>query len=317
MATNGLDTSAAGDGVSADEETYPLALMRSRIPSLSASEARVATVIVDRPIETMRWSASELGDAAGVSAATVVRTCRSLGFDGLPELRLAIARDVGWAPLVIEREEPSEPVAILGDMVRATRAALDDAALSVNAATFAAVVDAILAADHIVLASSGDTHPLAQDFAFRLSSMGRPTQFTPDTITQHVAARRLQPGDLCISVSNSGNNALSLGVALAAKAAGATLVGITATPGSRLGRHSDLVLRVGGSSGSIRVQTAVNSVAFLLLMRALLAAVGAKLGVSDQDVVRHTLDAMSGFTFRDPPPPAVPGPASPSPRRRQ
>jgi hypothetical protein len=40
--------------------SYPLALIRSQLSALSASEARVAATILERPYAAMYWSAADL-----------------------------------------------------------------------------------------------------------------------------------------------------------------------------------------------------------------------------------------------------------------
>lgn len=80
------------------DSSYILERVRSLIGTLSASELRVAQVILDQPHDVVNWSAAELGQHSGASGATVVRTCRRLGFAGLRDLRMTLACDLGWPP---------------------------------------------------------------------------------------------------------------------------------------------------------------------------------------------------------------------------
>ncbi|GGF50844.1 transcriptional regulator [Azorhizobium oxalatiphilum] len=66
---------------------------------LRPAEQRMARFFVDQKSTVLLNSAAEIAEKAGTSDATVVRTARSLGFDGLAGLREAILSDItGPAP---------------------------------------------------------------------------------------------------------------------------------------------------------------------------------------------------------------------------
>jgi DNA-binding MurR/RpiR family transcriptional regulator len=62
----------------------------ARFDSLTATERRVARYLADHPQEAAFASAEELGRATGTSDASVVRTAKALGFDGLPGLKRSL-----------------------------------------------------------------------------------------------------------------------------------------------------------------------------------------------------------------------------------
>jgi DNA-binding MurR/RpiR family transcriptional regulator len=59
----------------------------ARLPDLAPAEQQVVRFVLANPSEVLFLTAGELGDAAGTSDATVVRTAKTLGYSGLPELR--------------------------------------------------------------------------------------------------------------------------------------------------------------------------------------------------------------------------------------
>ncbi len=289
----GHDVTATPQGA----PSYPLALIRSALDTLATSERRVAEVILERPYDAIASSAAALARQAGTSPATVVRACRSLGFDGLPHLRLELARDLSWG--TFDAPAPAtEPAAILVEMVEMAERTLHTLLSSVTAHSFDAVVGPVRAARRVLLVASGDTHALCSDLAFRLTSAGRVAEFSPDTILQHVSAALLGPGDVCIALSNSGSNALTLRAVDSAKRAGATIVAVTASPRSRLVALADETLVVGGPAASLGLQTAVNSAAFLLTLRALTIAVGDQLGTTNAAAVKQVFDTLAHYHRR-------------------
>jgi DNA-binding MurR/RpiR family transcriptional regulator len=62
----------------------------SKLGSLTATERRVAEYLSAHPQEAAFSSAEELGRATGTSDASVVRTAKALGFDGLPGLKRSL-----------------------------------------------------------------------------------------------------------------------------------------------------------------------------------------------------------------------------------
>ncbi len=64
------------------------------VDRLSPTEQRVARFFIDRKQDVLLNSAVQIAELAGASDATVVRTARALGFDGLSSLREALLADL-------------------------------------------------------------------------------------------------------------------------------------------------------------------------------------------------------------------------------
>ena len=90
-----------------------LTRIRSSLPTLAASEARVANWVMQQPEKIMELSMAQVARACGVSDTTVLRFCRNTGFQGYTDLKLSIARDLTSATQVIhddiaEGDAPAE-----------------------------------------------------------------------------------------------------------------------------------------------------------------------------------------------------------------
>jgi len=68
--------------------------LAARRAALTPTEQRVADQIVANMSETLTMSAMQIAHCVGVSDATVVRSVRALGFEGLPALRVALAEEL-------------------------------------------------------------------------------------------------------------------------------------------------------------------------------------------------------------------------------
>ncbi|MEO7126253.1 MAG: hypothetical protein ABI382_06195 [Nakamurella sp.] len=63
-------------------------------PSLPPSERRVVNTLLADLSGVVDCTAQELAERAGVSRASVIRTAQTLGYDGYPQLRVALAREL-------------------------------------------------------------------------------------------------------------------------------------------------------------------------------------------------------------------------------
>ncbi|MDN5548964.1 MAG: MurR/RpiR family transcriptional regulator, partial [Rhodococcus sp. (in: high G+C Gram-positive bacteria)] len=68
-----------------------LARIRASLSSLSPAELRIAEIIEADPSLASTLTVNDLAERASTSTATVVRTAKRLGFEGYPQLRLALA----------------------------------------------------------------------------------------------------------------------------------------------------------------------------------------------------------------------------------
>ena len=62
----------------------------NQIPSFHASEVAIADSILSNPDLASRMNISQIADRSGTSVASVVRFCKTLGFKGYPEFRMAL-----------------------------------------------------------------------------------------------------------------------------------------------------------------------------------------------------------------------------------
>jgi DNA-binding MurR/RpiR family transcriptional regulator len=153
--------------------------LRSRDRSLSRAELQVAKFIDQNRATALACSAAQLAAEVGISDATVVRTAQALGFDGLSELRQALAATL---------EQRSSPVdnmrrtlADIGqDTERAIDLVLDTHREAIKAlqsestrAKIMAAVSQLHHANRIVVFGIGPSAPLAHYVTILLTRNGR------------------------------------------------------------------------------------------------------------------------------------------------
>ncbi|MDQ1075946.1 MULTISPECIES: MurR/RpiR family transcriptional regulator [Microbacterium] len=217
--------------------------------SLQPSERRVADLIVDDPDAVIELTAQQIADRVGVGRSSVVRACQTFGYRGYPQLRVALAAERGRRTVA-----PATADGPLGGI----RAAIDRIADDLRAVTslldaegVTEAVAAVVAARRLLVVASGLSAPVATDLAMRLTAVGRPAETVGDPIGQQIAARHLDPEDVCVVISGSGANEASLRAASAARAAGARVIALTSFSASPLTERADLSL-VLASGGTFR-----------------------------------------------------------------
>ena len=68
--------------------------IKACLPSLPPAEQRVGKLVLSDPRSFAKLPVSELADRAHVSKPTVVRFCRSIGYDGLSDFKLKLVGSV-------------------------------------------------------------------------------------------------------------------------------------------------------------------------------------------------------------------------------
>lgn len=257
------------------------ALLQSLAPSLVPSERRVAEVCISAPGFVASASVAELAQRAEVSPATVVRACQRLGFDGFQSLREHLLRDQAAAsaapaasgepagPGRVAPAPPAHPVETVFeravDGIRGALGALDFAA-------FDAAALAIRRSGRLLIVGNGASLPSAQSVALHFLTSGKQCECPVDIVTQHISAKLLGPGDVCLAVSDSGMNSFTLRSARLAAESGATVVAITSYAKSELARAADFSLVAGAEFHSWNDATVTGNIVQVLLLSALHAA---------------------------------------------
>ncbi len=223
-----------------DPEAPVTARIAALEPSLQRSERRVAATVAEDLAAAVECTAQELADRAGVGRASVIRTAQTLGYDGYPQMRVALARELALAPAHAESTDTA--IGRLRGAVEQFGRNLPRLTAALTEELVEAFVAAVDTAPRVVVVATGLSAPLGLDLAMRLGSAGRPAEYLPDALAQQIAAGSLEPGSVCLVVSGSGATATSLDAAAAARQAGATVLVMTSFARSPLVAHADVAL---------------------------------------------------------------------------
>jgi RpiR family carbohydrate utilization transcriptional regulator len=271
-------------------ERAVLARARALLPALQPSDARVAQLILEEPDAVVYRSVSEVAEAASTSTATVVRCAQKLGFRGFHDLKLALAQERATFEVGESHEQAADPR--LEELVGVTAAGAQtvrDAAALVDPAVFDAAVSALVAAGRVLFVGVGTSAPLTQDAAYRFAAVGLRAQAAADVHVQHLQARQLERGDVCVAISHTGSTRETLEIVTAAKGSGASTVAVTSFARSPLSELVDHVIVAGAREVSFRLEAMASRLAHLALLDGLLVAVAGR----DEERAKAALDTYS------------------------
>lgn len=256
-----------------------LATLEGRIvasfETLSPKQRAIARLILDNRYFASFASAAEIGEKVDASAATVVRLCQELGYEGLPDLQQAIRDELPSYLTAVERLEwrltasPSNHE-LPQRVFAADIANLQRTSNALSSIAFDGAVEAIARARSVLMVASGVTAAAAHFFAYSLQVI-------------NCSARAVSDGDIVLAVNlahlTSDDVVVGVGLwryvrstveALAqAKAQGAHTIAITDSLVSPLARQADFAFEVSAEG----VAHSLSITAIITLMNGLVAGV--------------------------------------------
>ncbi|MEJ1088066.1 MurR/RpiR family transcriptional regulator [Microbacterium sp. Mu-80] len=250
----------------------PLARIAALAPSLQPGERRVTEAIMADREATVERTAQELADAVGVGRTTVIRAAQSLGYEGYPQLRVALAQE-----LALESTGTDDADAADGTLLGSVRAGVGRFAARLGNTTAALTEDDVQQfmrlldeSQRVLVLANGLSGALGIDLVLRLNSAGRPAEILMDAMSQQISARQLGPESLCVVISGSGANRATLEGISAAKKGGAKVVAITSFARSAAADAADVALVVPPINESFQDELIHTSRAAIMLLIELL-----------------------------------------------
>jgi RpiR family carbohydrate utilization transcriptional regulator len=223
-----------------------------RLESLPPAERKVAAVVLDHPERVMRGTLLSVAREAEVSEPTVLRFCRSFGFQSFNDLKLDLAhalarRDTGATPpppAGPRRVQAQDSVAAATDKVfQTTIDALTRTARDLPRAAIERSALALVKARRVVIFGFGASAVVAADAQHKLFRLAVAAVAYSDAHLQAMAAATLGPEDVVLAVSQTGQARDLVETASVALQGGATLIAVT-RPGSALARIATILIPV-------------------------------------------------------------------------
>lgn len=209
--------------------------IRASIPALPPAEQRVAKLLLADPRSFATLPVAELAERSHVSKPTVVRFCRSVGYDGLADFKRKLAGTVNEGVPFVHRAVDEDDkagdivVKVIDNAVSALLKYRNDATDHAFERAIAALAEAGRSGRRIEFYGVGNSGIVAQDAQHKFFRLGVHSAAVSDGHVQVMSATMLQPGDCAVVISNSGHSRDLLDAAEIARRKGATTIVITAS----------------------------------------------------------------------------------------
>ena len=255
-----------------------LAAIEEKKSGFSKGQFRIAKYIEENFDKAAFMTAAKLGKTAGVSESTVVRFASELGFDGYPEMRLALQDMIRNRLTSVQRIEVAKTV--MGDKDTFTAVLQSDVEKimltmeAVDRNMFDSAVKQIVEAKHVYIVGTRTSAPLAAFMGFYFNLLLPDVKVVQQNSANELLEQIMRIGkdDVLIGLSFPRYSKRTVKAVRYAKDMGASVIAITDSESSPIARESDTCLY----AKSDMVSFVDSLVGPLSLINALIVAVGSE-----------------------------------------
>ena len=257
--------------------------VQASLPSLAPAEQRVAKLCLADPRAFTLLPVAQLADRAHVSKPTVVRFCRSVGYNGLSDFKQKLAGTVNEGVPFIHRSVDADDktadvlVKVIDNTVAAFLKYRNEASSNQIDKAVAALVAAFQTGRQVQFFGVGNSGVVAQDAQHKFFRLGLHSTAYSDGHMQVMSASILQKGDCVLIISNSGRTRDLMDASDIARRNGATTIVITAS-GSPLASAGHIHLSADHPEGFDRYSPMVSRLLHLLIIDVLATTVALRIG---------------------------------------
>ena len=220
------------------------AMLDKQLSARKAQEQKVMAFLRAHEDSVMDLSISEIAEGAGVSSPTVVRFCKSLGFEGLKDFKINFQAET------IKTRQINEPITWASSDEDIRTLMKEKSAFSVQSLFSSENMDAmdrmakaIVKADNIEIIGMGGSGIIAEYLFKELLRYGKKASlFSDPYMTVHSSVGHHE-GDICIAISCSGTNNDVLTTVNRAKKDGKKIYSITNNGDSTLAGMSETYVK--------------------------------------------------------------------------
>ena len=257
--------------------------IKSTLSSLAPAEQRVGKLLLSDPRTFSTLPVTELADRADVSKPTVVRFCRSMGYEGLSDFKLKLAGSLSEGVPFIHRNVGAQDnsndvlVKVIDNTVTAFLKYRNDASSAAIDKAAEAIALTHKKGKRLEFFGVGNSGIVAQDAQHKFFRLGFHTISHSDGHMQIMSASLLGPGDCLVVFSNSGRTRDLLDSCEIAKKNGATTVVVTAS-GSPLANAGKIHLAADHPESYEKFSPMVSRLLHLMIVDVLATTVALRIG---------------------------------------
>ncbi len=172
------------------------------------TERKIAAYLLENFDKSLHSTLLELADGIGVSDASIVRFCKSIGYTGFQEYKINAAMQCVPEPRLYNPSlsVDDNPAEICDKIFAIESSALEQTKQELDIAVMNKVADLLLNARRINLVGTGGSAISARDFQHKLLKIGVRAELQEDKDLQLMSASLLTENDVLFAISHSGSN---------------------------------------------------------------------------------------------------------------
>lgn len=235
--------------------------IKSMMEEYSSAERKLADYIIKNVEKIPTMTANELAESAGLSAPTVVRFSKKIGYQSLTDFKINISTelqtgiDEGFSDI-----RPNESFySIKNKLGNNAQVAIRETVDILKEEKIQEVVQSLEGAETVFLYGVGASSLVVEDIVQKWSRVGKPIIFEKDI---HVLLPQLVSNEtkkVLWLISNSGNTADVVAVGEFAKELGIPVVALTQFGTNQLSRIADVVIQTSRPKEITNRSAATNS----------------------------------------------------------
>jgi DNA-binding MurR/RpiR family transcriptional regulator len=229
-----------------DSKGSLLLIIKSSFPSMHRVERAIAKVILEQPRETLSMTVSQLAKAAGVADSSIVRFCKTFGFEGYIQMKLRLAVEISDpGDLIFEDLKKNDNIQTICSKIFAANVySLEETVKSLDMGLMDRAVNALCKAKRIFFFGVGSSASVAQDAYYRFMRIGLPAYAGTDPHISLISASMLDNNSVAVGISHTGRTKSTIRTLETAREKGAMVIVITSSMGSPITGTADISLVV-------------------------------------------------------------------------
>lgn len=226
---------------------------------LTDSEQRVCKHIIYNFEDVSKMSLNELTKQVHTSKTVIINMAQKLGFEGFTDLRYFLKKQIKFSDDAKDSVELSDVIVRLAKM---TGNFVSEKDMKQSA-------EAILDAKTVYVAARGTSQSVAMHLNHLLLSMGIKSIIMIDYNLLEIVSKQLDPNELIIYISLSGETRKIIESANIAKMRGAKILAITSFTHNHLSTISDIALYSASDSVETAVDDSISRIGFFTIVEML------------------------------------------------
>lgn len=269
--------------------------IKAKMSQLTETEKKIGAYVLQNYDTVLQCNVSALADHSGVSDASVVRFCRSIGYRGFQDFKMNLARDIippnQQLNPILDKNDTTEE--ICRKILLSEENVLNRTLLSMNAKDVHTLAEKISNARKVVFFATGGSQAVCNDAHHKFLKVGIHTIAEADIDMQLMQSSLMNDKDVGICISFSGSNTNVQECIKNARNAGAFTAGIISQGKSPLSRLVDIPFYSAYEETIFQSESVSTRIAQLAILDCVVSAVALMNYDEAYDSILHTREATS------------------------